>query len=174
MRSWLGVTIVAVPLVAASLSGCVSARDNATQQSANAAAPRLDPAAECPLLDSADLSDVTGTSFLPLPTVAPDSGKGAVECQWTATNQEALVLTKQIDGNALDTFKNSLLNAERTLGAVTPVPMKGTKAAYVLPSMGRTAMVVDGSYVEVSVLVPGASAGQVAQVARLVAANAAD
>ena len=52
--------------------------------------------------------------------------------------------------------------------------MKGTKAAYVLPTMGRTAMVVDGSYVEVSVLVPGASAGRVARVARLVAANAAD
>jgi hypothetical protein len=174
MRPSLAVTAVAVPLLVASLAGCVSARDGATTQSADATGPKVDPAAACSLLDSADLSEITGTSFLPLPTVDPDSDEGAVECQWTATNQEALVLTKQIDGQALTTFKNSLLNAERTLGEVTPVPMKGTKAAYVLPTLGRTAMVVDGSYVEVSVLVPGASAGRVARVARLVAANAAD
>ncbi|MFN8125992.1 MAG: hypothetical protein U0R64_05735 [Candidatus Nanopelagicales bacterium] len=174
MRPSLTATLVGLPLLAASLTGCVSARDAAGQQSADVVRPSLDPASACSLLDAKRLTSITGTSFLPLPTVNPESDEGAVECQWTATSQEALVLTKEIDGHARSTFQNSLQNAERNLGAVTPVAMKGTDGAYVLPALGRTAMIVDGSYVEVTVLVPGASAGKVAQVSRLVAANAAE
>lgn len=144
-------------------TGCVSAADRSdtvsTQADATAAAERT-----CSVLSAEELGRVLGLAFKP-PIVDPSSTPTAVQCQWTATDQSALVLTKIVSEQADVVFRTAVRESQRTIGAVERTRIPGADAAYVLPTLGRTGMLVGDSYVEVSVLVPSATQSQIEQVA---------
>lgn len=126
---------------------------------------------ECPLLTSEALTDITGIAFQDQPSV-PESDANSVQCQWTATDAEALVITRTITADPEFTFRQSRLNTERNLGPAVPTTVKGAQAAFAVPSQNRVAMVVDDEFVEVTVLVPEATPTQQAEIVQLAARRA--
>lgn len=149
--------------VIALTAGCVSAADRSgpvsTQADATAAAERT-----CSLLNAEELGRVLGLAFKP-PIVDPSSTQTAVQCQWTATDQSALVLTKVVTDEADVVFRTTVRESQRSIGAVQNTKIPGATRAFVLPSLGRTGMLVGDSYVEVSVLVPSATPPQIEDIA---------
>lgn len=157
--------------VLALTSACVSASDRASSE-ATATGSGATPAARiCSLLSAAQLGQVLGVAFRE-PIAAAGSTATATQCQWTATDQTSLVLTKTVSKQADIVYRSAMRESQRSIGAVAPVRIPGATAAYILPSLGRTGMLVGDRYVEVSVLVPSATPGQIRQVATAAAANA--
>jgi hypothetical protein len=148
------------------LGGCVSAGQDAAEQAVER--PEID--RRCEVFDGDALQRVLGQGFEG-PVNTADSTRQIAECQWTASSQTALVLAKVSDGDGAFLFRESEEAASRTLGQVTPISVQGVKQAYYLPSLGRVGMLVDGRYVEVSVLVPGADPRQTGRLAKLAAAG---
>jgi hypothetical protein len=154
------------------LTGCVSAQEppaGSAQDSVNRPSGPQDP--RCAVFDSRQLSRVLGQPFEG-PINTADSTPKIAECQWTADSQTALVLVKVADNNADFLFRESAEAASRSLGEVTRVAIPGADKAYALASLGRIGMLVSGSYVEVSTLVPGADNKQIVRLASIAAGEA--
>lgn len=167
----LGGSVITALLISA-VTGCVSAQDSAapvTGTPAPSTAPDRSP--ECPLLTSAALTEITGIPFQPQPSV-PESDDNAIACQWTATDAEALVITRTITQDPEFTFRQSRLNTERNLGPAVPTTVTGARAAFAVPSQNRVAMVVEDEFIEVTVLVPSATPVQQAEIVQLAARRA--
>lgn len=156
--------IVAAGAAAILTSGCVSAADrsaDATSAGSDATAAAI---RTCDLLNAQELGRILGTAFQ-APIVDPSSSDTGTQCQWTSNDQTALVLTKVISQQADVVFRTTLRESQRSIGAVRKTDIPGTRAAFVLPSLGRTGMLVGDRYLETSVLVPSATPAQVERVA---------
>lgn len=147
-------------------TGCVSASDVASESQQVRIAPPIAEAAEvCPPLTGAELTSILGTPFPPEPTVTAADAQSA-ECRFVATNREAFVITRTYTREPATRFKQSLRQAERTLGALSDIDVKGAKAAYAVPSVGRYGLLTSDAYIEVDFVVPGLSLLEVAKVLR--------
>lgn len=153
-------------------TGCVSAGGGPSADS-GAAVPTPTVAAECDLFSAAQLQRQLGVSFVAPRAVDPSSTATTTVCQWTATDQTALVITKVLTEDARLVFEAALDQSKRTLGPTASVDVPGAKAAFSIPSLGRTGMLVGDTFVEVSVLVPSATPEQVAGLAASAARSAA-
>lgn len=163
---------LALPVAAVCVltAGCVSAQPASTGAGAVASAPSIAP--QCDLLTSASLQRTLGVSFVAPRAEDPSSSATTTVCQWTASDQSALVITKLLTRDAALVFRSSFEESQRSLGPTQATTVPGAKSAYVVPSLGRTAMLVDDRFVEVSVLVPSATPEQVAAVATQAARSA--
>lgn len=164
-----GSLVLVIAGVAAVTTGCVSAADRAADTVTASGSGATPPAQTCSLLTAPGLGQVLGRAFTE-PVVDPSSTASATQCQWTATDQTALVLTKVVGEQADLAFRTAVRSSQRSIGAVYRTRIPGAQQAYLLPRLGRTGMVVGHRYVEVSVLVPGATPAQIRQVATEAAA----
>ncbi len=162
--------IAAVTALVAALTGCISAEDSADVPTTATTAP-ASADQRCDLVTSEQLQQLFGKEFTgPTPTSA--SNQQQAECQWTATDQAALVLVKISDGGGKFLYRENARAAEENIGAVQQVKVKGADSAYLLPRLGRVGMIVAGNYIEVTTLIPGATDEQIVQFAEVVASNA--
>lgn len=151
------------------LTGCVSAADGPTGSAAGAIDRPTGPQHEaCVLFEAADLRRVLGQQF-EQPINTADSTQVLAECQWTASSQTALVMTKVSEGDGPFLFRESATAASRSLGKVELVTVPKADKAYSVRSLGRVGMLVGDSYVEVSTLVPGAGDAEIMKLARMAA-----
>lgn len=149
------------------LTGCVSAAEP------SAGPPTPSPSRsgpQCDVLTVEQLQETLGVAFVPPRAPDPSSTATTTVCQWTATDQTALVITKVLTGvNAKLVFRSSFEETRRTLGPTETTDIPGATSAFRVPSLGRTAMLVGNRFVEVSVLVPSATPARVADVAAFAA-----
>jgi len=160
----VGVAVIAV-------SGCVSAPQTDSVNS-TAAAQSAAEDERCAVFGEPVLRRVVGQAFRgPVTTAA--STAGIAECQWTADNQAGLVIVRVSDGNGGFLFRESARSTQRSIGRIVTMDVPGAERAFGVPSLGRVGMVVDGDYVEVSTLVPGANDAVVKRLAGLAAREVA-
>ena len=161
--------LAALPLagfVLVGSAGCVSSTDVAAQSDQVRIAPPIaDAARVCPPLTGAELSEILATPFPAQPTVVASDAEVS-ECRFVSTNREAFVITKTYRRDPATQFKQSLADVQRNLGATTEINVKGTKAAYAVPAVGRYGLLTDDAYTEVNLVVPGLSLVEVAEVLR--------
>jgi hypothetical protein len=153
------------------LTGCVSAKD--VQSGAASVAPNPTPnaSARCDLFTTTQLQALLRVEFSEA-VLDPASTQSTTQCQWTAKDQASLVLTKVAAKDAAFLYRESETTSQQSLGVVTSVTIPGAREAYQLPSLGRTAMLVGDQMIEVTVLVPSATAAQVNRTAALAAQHA--
>ena len=161
--------LAALPLagfVLVGSAGCVSSTDVAAQSDQVRIAPPIaDAARVCPPLTGAELSEILATPFPAQPTVVASDAEVS-ECRFVSTNREAFVITQPDRRDPATQFKQSLADVQRNLGATTEINLKGTKAAYAVPAVGRYGLLTDDAYTEVNLVVPGLSLVEVAEVLR--------
>lgn len=167
MRRW----IVVGAAVVLTLTGCVSATDVRSGAASVAGNPTPNASARCDLFTPTQLQAVLRVEFSEA-VLDPASTGSTTQCQWTAKDQTAMVLTKVASKDAAFLYKESRTTSQQSLGVVTSASIPGARSAYQLPSLGRTAMLVGDQMVEVSVLVPSATPAQVDRTAALAAQHA--
>lgn len=139
---------------ALALSGCVSARDVASNSAGAIASPTTNPQVQCPLLTSTQLDRITGTQFHPDALVGPDSSQSMTQCQWSAADGLGLVTTTVTTTEPAFAYRQALQLAQRSLGVTQKVSLPRVDAAFVVATAGRTYMLADGKLVEVNVVLP--------------------
>ena len=172
MRASRTVTLLlGAGLTAASLAGCVSAADTQAGSAPAALNPTPNASPRCDLFTTEVLAKLLNVKYSEA-ILDPASTDSLTQCQWAAVNQESLVITKVINKNPVFIFRESKINSERSLGKVDDINVPGATAAYSVPSLGRTAMVVGEEFIEVSVLLPTATPKMIVGAAVIAANNA--
>jgi hypothetical protein len=165
---WGRIALLGVAVMAA--GGCVSAP--ALDSASSGAAARSAAANQrCAVFAEPQLRRIVGQQFQG-PVTTADSSDEIAECQWTAADQAALVIVRVSDGNGGFLFRETASATQRNIGRVVDLDVPGAQRAFGVPSLGRVGMVVDGDYVEVSTLVPGATDAVVKRLAGLAARQA--